>query len=110
MADNYRFTKTTVTGVTNTGNNSARIFASEAEKKATEALLKAEEALKAVANGTGSAELLAKIKDLTDRLEAEIARSTLRDDEHSGEISNLVDSLEVVDSEEINIWSEEENN
>lgn len=110
MADNYRLTKTTITGVTNTGNNSARIYASEAERKATEALIKAEEALKAVADVTDSTELLAKIKELTDRLEAEIERSTSRDDKHSEEINNLANPFEFIDSEEINIWPEEENN
>ncbi len=110
MADNYRLTKTTLTGVTNTGNNSARIYASEAERKATEALAKAEEALKAVEGVTDSTELLLQIKDLRDRLNAEIARSTSRDNKHSADINDLKNPFEFIDSTEINIWPEEENN
>ena len=110
MADNYRLTNKTLMGVTSAGSNSARLQASEAERKAAEALIKAEEALKAVADVTDSTELLAKIKELTDRLEAEIERSTSCDEEHSEEINNLANPFEFIDSEEINIWPEEEKN
>ena len=110
MADNYRLTKTTITGVTNSGSNSARIYASEAEKKATEALAKAEEALKAATDLNEAATLT---KELNNRLDAEIQRSTQVDAEHSEQLENINNkinnfTIEFVDVPAESLWEREE--
>jgi hypothetical protein len=112
MADNYRLTKTTITGVTNSGSNSARIYASEAEKKATEALAKAEEALNAATNLNDASKL---VLELNDKLDAEIQRSTLKDAEHSTDIAelkagdtNIVIIKQPIDAADENFWTKED--
>lgn len=85
--NNYRLTKNTVMGVANSGSNSARIYASEAEKKALEALAKAEEALKATEGLDNS-----KIVELEERLTNEIKRSTAQDNQHTEQIKNIAEN------------------
>ena len=109
MAENYRLTRNTVTGVTNTGNNSARIYASEAEKKAVEALAKAEEALKATESLDNS-----KILELEQKLDNEITRSKEQDSAHALQIKDLVENNTIVFVEDIsddneNFWTKGEN-
>ena len=114
MANNYRLTKNTLTGVTNSGSNSARIYASEAEKKANEALAKAEEALKATTNFNEATTL---VKELNNKLDAEIKRSTLKDAEHSTELAELkMEDTDIVfikqpiDAADENFWTKEDTN
>lgn len=109
MADNYRLTNKTLMGVTSAGSNSARLQASEAERKAAEALAKAEEALKTISEVIKSTELLDQIADLSEKLNAEIARSIAQDNTHTETIKQLETPFEFIDSGEINIWPEEEN-
>lgn len=109
MAENYRLTRTTLTGVTNTGNNSARIHASEAEKKALEALAKAEEALKATEGLDNS-----KITELESKLDKEIRRSTEQDNVHTLQIKELVEDntiefVENISDDNENFWTKGEN-
>jgi hypothetical protein len=109
MVENYRLTKNTVTGVTNTGNNSARIYASEAEKKAIEALAKAEEALKAAEALDSS-----KIIELESKLDKEIIRSTEQDNVHTLQIKDLAKNNTIVFVDNIsddneNFWTKGEN-
>lgn len=110
MANNYRLTKNTLTGVTNSGSNSARIHASEAEKKANEALAKAEEALKATTNFNEATIL---VKELNNKLDAEIKRSTQVDTEHSEQLENIENkinnfAIEFVDLTTESLWESEE--
>ena len=112
MANNYRLTKNTLTGVTSSGNGSARIYATEAEKKAEEALKKAEEALEAATN-LNEATTLAK--ELSNKLDAEIQRSTQADAEHSEQIENIDTkinnnnfTIEFVDLTTESLWESEE--
>lgn len=109
MAENYRLTKNTITGITNTGSNSARIYASEAEKKALEALAKAEEALKAAEALDGS-----KITELESKLDKEITRSTEQDNVHTLQIKDLVENntiefVENISDDNENFWTKGEN-
>lgn len=109
MAENYRLTRNTVTGVTNTGNNSARIYASEAEKKALEALAIANEALKATESLDNS-----KIVELEQKLNNEIARSTTRDNVHTLQIKDLAENntiifVENISDDDENFWTKGEN-
>ena len=75
-----------LTGVVTTGNVSARIDTTLAEELAQEAVETAQEALKTAKAISDAAE---KILDLDDRLNAEIARSSLVDIEHDHKISEL---------------------
>jgi hypothetical protein len=111
MVENYRLTKNTVTGVTNTGNNSARIYASEAEKKALEALAKAEEALTATEGLDNS-----KIIELESKLDKEITRSTEQDNVHTLQIKDLVENnnntivfVDNISDDNENFWTKGEN-
>ena len=109
MAENYRLTRNTVTGIINISSNNARIYASEAEKKALEALAKAEEALKATEALDNS-----KIIELEQKLDNEITRSTEQDNVHTLQIKDLVENNTIVFVENIsddneNFWTKGDN-
>lgn len=111
MADSYRLKRTNLTAVTSSGNGSARIYATEAEKKAEEALKKAEEALEAATNLNEAATLT---KELNNKLDAEIQRSTQVDAEHSEQLENIDNkiinnfTIEFVDITTESLWESEE--
>jgi hypothetical protein len=90
-----------LTGVVTTGNGSARIDTTLAEEIAQEALATAQEALKAAKSISEAAD---KVLDLDDRLNAEIARSSLKDIEHSDEILKLsnVNNLQIMFLDNLN--------
>ena len=114
MSDNYRLKRTNLTAVTSSGNGSARIYATEAEKKAEAALKKAEEALKTAESLTDASKL---VSDLDNKLSKEIQRSINADTEHTAQIEQLDNkiinnnfTIEFTDTSEDSLWEESEEN
>lgn len=91
MATNDNRLRRTVTGVINTGNGNARLDATQAEKKAAEALAKAKEALELASSipGGNVSELKIQIQELADCLTAEIERSKKQDATHTEQLENI---------------------
>lgn len=106
MAD--RLSGRRLIGVVNNGTGSARIDATEAEKKASQALIKAEEALELINT--------LDVNKLNTKLDAEIMRSTTEDLKHDEAIA-IAATIEIIDTEispiNENFWTkpnEEDNN
>jgi chromosome segregation ATPase len=91
MATNDNRLRRTVTGVINTGNGNSRLDATQAEKKAAEALAKAKEALELASSipGGNVSELQRQIQELAERLTAEIERSKKQDATHTEQLGNI---------------------
>ena len=88
---NNRLGRTTLTGSISSGSGSARLDATVAEKKAAEALAKAKEALELASSITGGnvSELQTQVQGLSERLTAEIDRSTKQDATHTEQLENI---------------------